>query len=161
LVLVSIFLSGQAGGPQGDHFSSKGTNPTSTVESHGNANVVNRNGPWPEVQWRASAYLNRPTEKLITLLGGAAAAWPLAAQAQQAGGMRRVGVLMGYAETDPAAQAQVAALRQELQKLGWEEGRNIRIDVRFPAADAAKVRAILMELISLTPDVLVSPTVTW
>jgi putative ABC transport system substrate-binding protein len=86
------------------------------------------------------------------------AAWPLAAQAQQAGGMRRVGVLMGYAETDHAAQAQVAALRQELQKLGWEEGRNIRIDVRFPAADAGRVRAILMELMSLTPDVLVSNT---
>jgi putative ABC transport system substrate-binding protein len=72
--------------------------------------------------------------------------------------MRRVGVLMGYAETDPAAQAQVAALRQELQKLGWEEGRNIRINVRFPAADAGRVRAILMELMSLTPDVLVSNT---
>ena len=72
--------------------------------------------------------------------------------------MPRVGVLMGYAETDPAAQAQVAALRQELQKLGWEEGRNIRIDVRFPAADAGRVRAILMELMSLTPDVLVSNT---
>jgi putative ABC transport system substrate-binding protein len=96
--------------------------------------------------------------EFITLLGGAAAAWPLAAQAQQAGGMPRVGVLMGYAETDPAAQAQVAALRQELQKLGWEEGRNIRIDVRFPAADAGRVRAILMELMSLTPDVLVSNT---
>jgi putative ABC transport system substrate-binding protein len=94
--------------------------------------------------------------EFITLLGGATTAWPLAAQAQQAGGMRRVGVLMGYAETDPAAQAQVAALRQELQKLGWEEGRNIRIDVRFPAADAGRVRAILMELMSLTPDVLVS-----
>jgi putative ABC transport system substrate-binding protein len=96
--------------------------------------------------------------EFITLLGGATTAWPLAAQAQQAGGMRRVGVLMGYAETDPAAQAQVAALRQELQKLGWEEGRNIRIDVRFPAADAGRVRAILMELMSLTPDVLVSNT---
>jgi putative ABC transport system substrate-binding protein len=90
----------------------------------------------------------------ITLLGGAAAAWPLAARAQQTGGMRRIGVLMGYAETD--AQAQVASLRQELQKLGWEEGRNIRIDVRFPAADAGRVRAILMELMSLRPEVLVS-----
>jgi putative ABC transport system substrate-binding protein len=65
---------------------------------------------------------------------------------------------MGYAESDAAAQTQVAALRQELRKLGWEEGRNIRLDVRFPAADAGKVRAILMELMSLTPDVLVSNT---
>ena len=86
---------------------------------------------------------------------GSAAAWPLAVRAQQAAGIRRVGVLMGYAETDPTAQAQVAALRQELETLGWDEGRNIRIDVRFPAADAGRVRAMLMELISLTPDVLV------
>jgi putative ABC transport system substrate-binding protein len=96
--------------------------------------------------------------EFISLLGGAAAASPLAARAQQIGAMRRVGVLMGYAESDAAAQTQVAALRQELRKLGWEEGRNIRLDVRFPAADAGKVRAILMELMSLTPDVLVSNT---
>jgi putative ABC transport system substrate-binding protein len=94
--------------------------------------------------------------EFISLLGGAAVAWPLAAQAQQGGGMRRISVLMGYAEADPAAQAQVAALRQELQKLGWDEERNIRIDVRFPGTDAGRVRAILMELMSLTPDVLVS-----
>jgi ABC-type uncharacterized transport system, periplasmic component len=92
--------------------------------------------------------------EFISLLGGAAVLWPLAANAQS-DRVRRVGVLMGYAETDPAAQVQVAALRQELQKLGWDEGRNIRIDVRFPAADAGRVRAMLMELISLTPDVLV------
>ena len=102
--------------------------------------------------------LDMKRREFITLIGGAAVAWPLAARAQQTDGMRRIGVLMGYAESDPAAQAQVAALRQELQKLGWEEGRNIRIDVRFPAADAGRVRAILMELMSLTPDVLVSNT---
>ena len=69
--------------------------------------------------------------ELIKVIGGAAA-WPITAHAQQGERMRRIGVMMGYAETDPAAQAQVAALRQELQKLGWDEGRNIRIDVRFP-----------------------------
>ena len=94
--------------------------------------------------------------QFITLVGGAAIAWPLAARAQQPERMRHIGVLMGYGETDPAAQAQVAALRRELQTLGWDEGRNIRIDVRFPAADAGRVRAILTELISLAPDVLVS-----
>jgi len=94
----------------------------------------------------------------ITLVGAAAAAWPLAARAQQGERVRRVGVLMGYAETDTAAQAQVATLRQELQKLGWEQGRNIRIDVRFPGADAGRVRAALTELMSLAPDVLVSNT---
>jgi putative ABC transport system substrate-binding protein len=96
--------------------------------------------------------------EFIALLGGAAATWPLGARAQQPERMRRIGVLMGYAESDAAAQDQVAALRQELRKLGWEEGRNIHIDVRFPAADAGKARAVVMELMSLTPDVLVSNT---
>src|SRR5262245_62167847 len=94
--------------------------------------------------------------EFITLLGSAAA-WPIAARAQQER-MRRVGVLMGYTETDTAAQAQVAALRQELQKLGWEEGRNIRVDVRFPGSDAGRVRATLIELMKVAPDVLVSNT---
>jgi putative ABC transport system substrate-binding protein len=96
--------------------------------------------------------------EFITLLSGAAVVWPLAARAQQSGRVRRVGVLMGYAETDPSAQAQVEALRQGLQRLGWEEGRNILIDVRFPAADAGRVRAILTELMSLAPDVLITNT---
>jgi len=86
-----------------------------------------------------------------------AAAWPLAAFAQ-ADGMRRIGVLMGYAATDPAAQAQIAALRQGLQKLGWEDGRNIHVDVRFPGGDVSAVRTSLMELMRLTPDVLVTNT---
>src|SRR5215472_13410692 len=100
--------------------------------------------------------LNR--REFITLIGGAAVAWPLAARAQQGERMRRVGVLMGYAETDTAAQAQVTALRQGLQKLGWEEGRNIRIDVRYPGGDASAVRTALMELMRFTPDVLVTNT---
>ena len=94
----------------------------------------------------------------ISLIGGPAIAWPLAAPAQQGERVRRIGVLMGYAETDTAAQAQVVALRQELQKLGWEKGRNIRVDVRFPGSDAGRVRATFMELMSTTPDVLVSNT---
>ncbi len=95
--------------------------------------------------------------EFIALLGGATA-WPLAARAQQGERMRRIGVMMGFAETDPSAQAQVAALRQGLRMLGWKEGRNILIDVRFPAADASKIRATLLELMSFTPDVMVSNT---
>jgi len=95
---------------------------------------------------------------VITLLGGAAAAWPLAARAQQLDRPRRVGVVMGYPESDPAAQAQVVAFRRELHRLGWEEGRNVQIEVRFPAADVDRVRAILAELTNLRPDVLVSNT---
>jgi len=97
--------------------------------------------------------------QFITLLGGAAtAAWPLAARAQPGERVRRVGVLMGYPESDPAAQAQVAAFQQELHRLGWEEGHNVQINVRFPAADVERVRAILVELMNLRPDVLVSNT---
>jgi putative tryptophan/tyrosine transport system substrate-binding protein len=69
--------------------------------------------------------------ELIALLGVVTAAWPLAARAQQPDRMRRIGALMANAESDPEGQAQVAAFREELQKLGWAEGRNIRIDSRW------------------------------
>src|SRR5215475_11425435 len=100
----------------------------------------------------------RRRDFINVIAGSAAATWPVLARAQQGEPMRRIGVMMGYAGTDPAAQAQVAALRQGLQKLGWEEGRNIRIDLRFPGGDAGVARAIIMELMSLTPDVLVTNT---
>ena len=78
--------------------------------------------------------------EFITLLGGAAAAWPLAARAQQAERMRRIGVLMGLAEDDPEMKARLAAFRQGLEKLGWSEGRNVRIDYRFAPAGAIRRR---------------------
>jgi putative ABC transport system substrate-binding protein len=71
--------------------------------------------------------------EFITLLAGAAAAWPLAARAQQPGRMRLIGVLMGYAETDRAAQSWLAAFRGALTKLGWTEGSNLRIELRWSA----------------------------
>ncbi|HVD83931.1 MAG TPA: ABC transporter substrate-binding protein [Bradyrhizobium sp.] len=95
----------------------------------------------------------------ITLLGGAAAAWPLAARAQQADRMRRIGVLMGYAESDLEVQAHIAAFREGLQKLGWTEGRNIQIDTRWAAPDdAASMRRFAKELVALQPDVILSNT---
>ena len=69
--------------------------------------------------------------EFITLLGGAAAAWPLAARAQQRERMRRIGVLMSLAADDPEAQARIAAFLQGLQQLGWTDGRNVRIDYRW------------------------------
>jgi putative ABC transport system substrate-binding protein len=69
--------------------------------------------------------------QFITLLGGAATAWPLAARAQQAGRVRRVGVLRGAEATDPEAQRQHAVFRQELQKLGWTEDRNVQFEYRW------------------------------
>ena len=97
--------------------------------------------------------------EFITLLGGAAAAWPLAARAQQADRMRRIGVLMGYAESDLEVQAHIAAFREGLQKLGWTEGRNIQIDTRWAAPDdAASMRRFAKELVALQPDVILSNT---
>jgi len=92
----------------------------------------------------------------ITLLGGAAAAWPLAARAQQNERIRRIGVLIANAESDPEGQARVAALRQDLQRLGWTEGRNIRIDYRWGVGDPDRARDYAAELVALAPDVIVA-----
>ena len=92
--------------------------------------------------------------EFITLLGGAAA-WPLAARAQQPQRMPRVGVLMGVAEADPEGQARIAAFRQGLTDLGWADGRNLHIEYRWAAGDADRIRAYTAELVVLAPDVLV------
>ena len=84
----------------------------------------------------------------------AAAAWPAVADAQQPDRMRRIGVLMGLAESDPEGQARIAAFRQGLRELGWIEGRNIRFDIRWVAGDAARAGAFAVELVSLAPEVI-------
>jgi putative ABC transport system substrate-binding protein len=93
--------------------------------------------------------------EFITLLGGAAA-WPLAARAQPPTGMPRVGVLMGYAESDREGQANVAAFRGGLEKLGWTEGRNIRLDTRWAAAAADLTQRFAKELVALQPDLILT-----
>jgi len=93
---------------------------------------------------------------LATLLGGAAAAWPLGARAQP-DRMRRIGVLMGFAD-DAEGQARVKGLQQGLQELGWIEGRNVRIDYRWTGGDATRVRTYVAELVKLSPDVIVAHT---
>ena len=93
--------------------------------------------------------------EFITLLGGAAA-WPLAARAQQGERVRRIGVLAAYAENDPEAQARIVAFRQALQGLGWTEGRNIAMEYRWGAGDAGRARTFVAELVSLKPHVILA-----
>jgi putative tryptophan/tyrosine transport system substrate-binding protein len=94
--------------------------------------------------------------EFITLLGGAAATWPLAARAQQPERMRRIGLLSVFAESDPEGQALIRELMQGLQELGWVNGRNARIDFRFGGADAAHISTLATELIELHPDVVLA-----
>jgi putative tryptophan/tyrosine transport system substrate-binding protein len=92
--------------------------------------------------------------EFITLLGGAAVAWPLAARAQQAGPARLVGVLLNFAESDPSAQPLLAAFRSALSKLGWTEGKNLRIELRWGGANPARIRTFAKEVVDLRPDVI-------
>jgi putative tryptophan/tyrosine transport system substrate-binding protein len=89
----------------------------------------------------------------ITLLSGVAAAWPLAARAQPSDRMRRIGVLMATAADEPESQARLAAFLQALQQLGWTDGRNLRIEYRWSAGGAARLRSDAAELVALAPDV--------
>jgi putative ABC transport system substrate-binding protein len=92
--------------------------------------------------------------KFIALAGGAAAAWPLAARAQQAGRMRRIGVLAGVAADDPEWQARTAAFLEGLQKLGWTVGRNMQIEYRWSAGSAGDLHRYAAELVALAPEVI-------
>jgi putative tryptophan/tyrosine transport system substrate-binding protein len=94
--------------------------------------------------------------EFIMLLGGAAAAWPLAARAQQAERMRRIAVLMNLAADDAEGQARLAAFRQGLQQLGWIEGRNAHLDIRWGAGDAERFRRYAAELVALAPDLILA-----
>jgi putative tryptophan/tyrosine transport system substrate-binding protein len=98
--------------------------------------------------------------EFIGLLGGAAGAWPLAARAQQPGGVRRIGVLMASSADDPESQARIAAFVQGLQQLGWTDGRNVRIDTRWATTNIDDIRRHAAELAALAPDVILSGTGT-
>jgi putative tryptophan/tyrosine transport system substrate-binding protein len=94
--------------------------------------------------------------EFITLLGGAVAAWPLAARAQQRERMRRIGVLMTLGADDAEGQARLAAFLQGLQEAGWAVGRNVRIDLRWGGNDTERSRTPAAELVALTPDVILA-----
>src|SRR5215467_13628264 len=93
--------------------------------------------------------------EFITLLGGAAA-WPLAAGAQQGGRMRRIGVLMTFDENDPDIKPRVPAFTQALADLGWTDGRNMRIDLRWTGGDINRIRPLAQELVGLQPDIILT-----
>lgn len=98
----------------------------------------------------------RRREFISLLGGGATAAWPLAARAQQAVKLRRIGVLMGQAENDPGNPSRVAAFEQALDKLGWSHGRTVVIEFRWGAGNVDRMQSYAKELIGLIPDVVVA-----
>ena len=94
--------------------------------------------------------------EFITLLGGAAVAWPLVARAQQGDGVRRIGVLISWDENDPVEKTFVSTLIQALAGLGWTEGRNVRMDLRWGGGDVNRIRALAKELVGLQPDIILT-----
>jgi putative ABC transport system substrate-binding protein len=94
----------------------------------------------------------------ISLLGGVAVVWPTAARAQQLERVRRIGVLMGWAESDPDAQAALVAFFKGLQELGWADGRNLRIDLRWAAGDIGRMQEFAKELVALRPEMILANT---
>src|SRR6516164_9004107 len=96
--------------------------------------------------------------EFIALVGGATAALPFTADAEQGERVRRIGVLMGFAETDPTAQSWVKAFRDALAKLGWAEGDNLRLELRWAAADPDRIRTFAKELVDLRPDAIFNQT---
>jgi putative ABC transport system substrate-binding protein len=96
--------------------------------------------------------------EFITLLGGAAAAWPLVANAQQPDRVRRIGVQMNWDENDPEAKGYLSAFTQGLAELGWTDGRNIRIDVHWAAGNVERARIFAKRLVDLQPDVILAST---
>ena len=96
--------------------------------------------------------------EFIGLIGGAAVVMPLVAHAQQPDQVRRVGVLMAYGETDPEAKALLAEFTQGLSELGWTDGRNLRLDVRWAPPNSDAMRAYAKELVALKPDVILADT---
>ena len=94
--------------------------------------------------------------EFVTLIGGVLAGWPIVARAQQQNRVRRIGVMIANAESDPEGQDRVAALRRGLQELGWAEGRNLRIEYRWAAGDSNRARQLARELVTLEPDVILA-----
>lgn len=92
-------------------------------------------------------------------LAGSAAVWPLAAQGRDGEPMPRVGMLMSTTEINPEGPARLAAFQRELEQLGWTDGRNVKVDVRWSGGNADDIRKYAAELVALAPDVILAPAV--
>jgi putative tryptophan/tyrosine transport system substrate-binding protein len=108
----------------------------------------------PAREGRMAVHIGR--RELIVTLGGAVAAWPLAARAQQGDRVRRIGVLIGLGENDPLAKTVVSTFTQALASLGWTDGPNVRMDFRWAGGDTKRMRALAQELIGLQPDIMLA-----
>src|SRR5262245_59840696 len=108
----------------------------------------------PQPEGHMASYIRRRT--FLATLGGAVAAWPLAARAQQPERVRRIGVLMNMAADDPTGQTRLLAFAQALAQAGWTDGRNVRIDIRWGAGDPERIRKYAAELVALAPDVILA-----
>src|SRR6266852_6774685 len=106
----------------------------------------------PQPEGHMASHIGR--RKFLATLGGAAAAWPLAARAQQPGQVRRIGILMPYPKSDAEYQSYVRAFREELARLGWSEGGNVQFDERWSTDNMDVVRADAASLVELNPDVI-------
>jgi putative ABC transport system substrate-binding protein len=95
--------------------------------------------------------------EFFTLLGGAAV-WPLAARVQPGNRVRRIGVLMSWDENDPEGKLRHSAFTQALADLGWTDGRNVRMDLRWAGGDTNQMRALAQELVGLQPDIILAST---
>ena len=104
--------------------------------------------------WEGAPMPGMRRREFVTLLGGVAAAWPVAAGAQQPQRMRRIGVLDTLAADDPEASVRHGAFMQGLQELGWGIGRNVRIDTRWAAGDPGRIRNLAVEIVATGPDVI-------
>jgi hypothetical protein len=108
------------------------------------------------VGYAPSAGLVMRRRQFIALLGGTAVAWPLTARAQQGDRVRRIGVLMSLDENDPEGKRRYSAFTQALADLGWTDGRNVRMDLRWGAGESNRIQALAPELVGLQPDIIVT-----
>jgi putative tryptophan/tyrosine transport system substrate-binding protein len=141
--------------PEGRFLTHLGDGPTLATQS-GRLYSAHLSHPSRRKWGREMPFAKVYRRDFLALLAGAAASWPLEARAQSRERMRRIDVVMAYAENDPNGQTQVAALREQLQRLGWAEGANIQVDIHYVKDDPGRIRELAREFVAKKPDLVVS-----